>query len=181
MHALTKMFARLIVPLIVLIAGLALVFVLRLFMSNRTLHPVGQKILPYALRESLLTDAERSFFGVLEEVAGQAQCYLLTRVPLSSLVYIEKGAESFQSYQSTIDRRTLDFVLVTRGTLTPALAIELDDDSLQQEDRLERDGLVDRVLSRARLSLLHVRVEEAYDAQVLADEVNAAIRRGEAG
>jgi very-short-patch-repair endonuclease len=100
-------------------------------------------------------------------------------------VYVDKETESFQLYQklyqNTIDHKTLDFVLVTKDTLTPALAIELDDSSRQREGLLGRDRQVDHVLSRTGLPLLHVRAGEAYDSKVLADAVDAAIKRGEAG
>jgi hypothetical protein len=179
------MFARFWVPLLVLLAGLVLVLLLRSFVGNRALRLMEQRIPPYALRDSLLTNAECSFFGVLKDVATQAQYYLFAQVPLGSLVYVDKETESFQLYQklyqNTIDHKTLDFVLVTKDTLTPALAIELDDSSRQREGLLGRDRQVDHVLSRTGLPLLHVRAGEAYDSKVLADAVDAAIKRGEAG
>ena len=185
MVALTKMFARFWVPLLVLLAGLVLVLLLRLFVGNRALRLMEQRIPPYTLRDSLLTNAERSFFGVLKDVATQAQYYLFAQVPLGSLVYVDKETESFQLYQklyqNTIDHKTLDFVLVTKDTLTPALAIELDDSSRQREGPLGGDRLVDHVLSRTGLPLLHVRAHEAYDSKVLADVVDAEIKRGGAG
>jgi hypothetical protein len=78
-------------------------------------------------------------------------------------------------------RRGPRIVPNSKDTLTPALAIELDDSSRQREGLLGGDRLVNHVLSRTGLPLLHVRADEAYDSKVLADVVDAAIKRGEAG
>src|SRR5664280_2438936 len=85
--------------------------------------------LPYVLNRYLMSKAERSFFGVLEQVTDSSKYYLFPQVSLGNLVDVEKGASSYQTYHNKVDRKSVDFVLFDRSTLSPVLAEELDDAS----------------------------------------------------
>lgn len=175
MEALTKQFSQLVIPLILVALVFVIVFALKTFLRSKTPQQAEHEALPYALRRSLLTNTERSFFGVLEEVASRGQYYLFTQIPLGSLVYVEKGTGSYQSYRNKIDRKTLDFVLASKDTLTPLLAVELDDSSHEREDRQVRDAFVDEVLAKAGLPLMHVKARAAYDPKALAQDISNAV------
>jgi len=133
--------------------------------------------LPYVLKRYLMSKAERSFFGVLEQVADSSRYYIFPQVSLNNLVTVEKGTGSYQTYHNKVDRKSVDFVLFDRNAMSPVLAIELDDSSHDREDRQERDAFVDRVLAKAGLPLLHVRVQAAYDPKQLAASIGEAVRR----
>jgi hypothetical protein len=133
--------------------------------------------LPYVLKRYVMSKAERSFFGALEQVTDSSKYYIFPQVSLNNLVTVEKGTGSYQTYHNKVDRKSVDFVLFDRNAVSPVLAIELDDSSHDREDRQERDAFVDRVLAKAGLPLLHVRVQAAYDPKQLAASVSEAIRR----
>jgi len=133
--------------------------------------------LPYVLKRYLMSKAERSFFGVLEQVADSSRYYIFPQVSLNNLVTVEKGTGSYQAFHNKVDRKSVDFVLFDRSTISPVLALELDDASHDREDRQERDAFVDRVLAKAGLPLLHVRAQAAYDPKQLAVSIGEAIRR----
>ena len=133
--------------------------------------------LPYVLKGCLISKAERSFFGVLEQVTDSSKYYLFPQVSLGNLVDVEKGTRPYQTHRNRVDRKSLDFVLCDRSTLSPVLAIELDDSSHDREDRQERDAFVDRVLAKAGLPLLHIRAQAAYDPKQLAASIGEAVRR----
>lgn len=133
--------------------------------------------LPYVLKRYLMSKAERSFFGVLEQVTDSSKYYIFPQVSLNNLVTVEKGTGSYQTYHNKVDRKSVDFVLFDRNAISPVLAIELDDSSHDREDRQERDAFVDRVLAKAGLPLLHVRAQAAYDPKELAISISAAIRK----
>ncbi len=133
--------------------------------------------LPYVLKHYLMSKAERSFFGVLEQVTDSSTYYIFPQVSLSNLVTVEKGTGSYQTFYNKIDRKSVDFVLCDRVAVSPVLAIELDDSSHDREDRQERDAFVDQVLAKAGLPLLHVRAQAAYDPKQLAASISEAIRR----
>jgi hypothetical protein len=133
--------------------------------------------LPYVLKGCLMSKAERSFFGVLEQVTDSSKYYIFPQVSLNNLVTVEKGTGSYQTYHNKVDRKSVDFVLFEKSTISPVLAIELDDSSHDREDRQERDAFVDRVLAKAGLPLLHVRAQAAYDPKQLAASIIETIRR----
>jgi hypothetical protein len=133
--------------------------------------------LPYVLKECLMSKAERSFFGVLEQVTDSSKYYIFPQLLLSKLVTVEKGAGPYQTYHNKVDRKSVDFVLFDRNAISPVLAIELDDSSHDREDRQKRDAFVDRVLAKAGLPLLHVRAQAAYDPKQLAASIGEAVRR----
>jgi hypothetical protein len=133
--------------------------------------------LPYVLKRYLMSKAERSFFGVLEQVTDSSKYYIFPQVSLNNLVTVEKGTGSYQSYHNKVDRKSVDFVLFDRNAISPVLAIELDDSSHDREDRQERDAFVDGVLAKVGLPLLHVRAQAAYDPKQLAASIGEAVRR----
>lgn len=133
--------------------------------------------LPYVLKRYLMSRAERSFFGVLEQVTDSSKYYIFPQVSLNNLVTVEKGTGSYQTYHNKVDRKSVDFVLFDKSALSPVLAIELDDASHDREDRQERDAFVDGVLAKVGLPLLHVRAQAAYDPKQLAASIGEAIRR----
>ena len=133
--------------------------------------------LPYVLKRYLMSKAERSFFGVLEQVTDSSKYYLFPQVSLGNLVDVEKDTGSYQTYHNKVDRKSVDFVLFDRNAVSPVLAIELDDSSHDREDRQERDAFVDGVLAKVGLPLLHVRVQAAYDPKQLAASIGEAVRR----
>jgi very-short-patch-repair endonuclease len=130
---------------------------------------------PYVLKRYLMSKAERSFFGVLEQVTDSSKHYVFPQLSLSKLVTVEKGTGFYQAFHNKVDRKSVDFVLFDRNAMSPVLAIELDDSSHDREDRQERDAFVDRVLAKAGLPLLHVRAQAAYDPKQLAASIGEAM------
>lgn len=135
------------------------------------------EVLPYVLKRYLMSKAERSFFGVLEQVTDSSKHYIFPQVSLNNLVTVEKGTGSYQTYHNKVDRKSVDFVLFDRSALSPVLAVELDDVSHERKDWQERDAFVDRVLAKAELPLLHIRTQAAYDPKQLAVSIGEAVRR----
>ena len=117
--------------------------------------------LPYSKRKYFFSAAERSFYEILKRLAS-AEHTVFANVRLADLVYVSKGADSWQSHFNRINRKHLDFVLCNRD-LAPVVAIELDDSSHDEEDRQSRDKFVDQVLGAAALPILHVRAKRAYN------------------
>jgi hypothetical protein len=124
-----------------------------------------------------MSKAERSFFGVLEQATDQSKYYIFPQVSLASLVYVEKDTGAYQTWHNKIDRKSVDFVLFDRSTISPVLAIELDDSSHEREDRQERDIFVDNVLAKVGLPLLHVKAQTGYNLQQVSDAIVSAIGR----
>ena len=162
--------------IVLIVLGLLVLQFVRGSRNKRTSSEKSED-LPYVLKRYLMSKAERSFFGMLEQVADSSRYYIFPQVSLNNLVTVEKGTGSYQAFHNKVDRKSVDFVLFDRSTISPVLALELDDASHDREDRQERDAFVDGVLAKAGLPLLHVRAQAAYDPKQLAASIGEAVRR----
>jgi hypothetical protein len=117
--------------------------------------------LPYEKKPSLLSTAERSFYGVLCQAVDHRYS-IFAKVRLGDLLEIPWGTPKVRSYLNRINRKHVDFVLCDPTSFSPLLVIELDDSSHDREDRQERDAFVDAALDAAGLAILHISVQHAY-------------------
>jgi hypothetical protein len=123
-------------------------------------QPPKSDPLPYSKKKYFFSAAERSFFEILRRLLPLDHT-VFAKVRLADLVYVSKGASSWQSHFNRINRKHLDFVLCDRD-LAPVVVIELDDSSHDEEDRQSRDEFVDDVLLAAALPIVHLRAKRAY-------------------
>jgi very-short-patch-repair endonuclease len=172
---LLKQLSGLIVPIIVVVVVVIVLVLLKGLWRGKVSPAVEGDDLPYEARDALMTPSERSFFGVLEQVVDATKYRICPQITLASLVTVKRGTSAYQSYHNKIDRKTVDYVLVTRDTLEPRLAVELDDSTHDRESRKERDAFVDDVLATAELPLLHVKARSADNPKALAEEINGAL------
>ena len=163
-----------VVVLILLVAS-GLVILLRLSTSRAG----KEALLPYQKCASLLTSAERSFYGVLCQ-AVDSRYSVFAKVGLGDLLMIPHGTLNFWTSRNKIDRKHADFVLCAPDDLAPLLVIELDDSSHDRLERRERDFFVDAALDVAGLPILRVPAQHAYaPAEICAlinDRMNTDMR-----
>ena len=131
--------------------------------------------LPYQRKDYLLTKAERSFFGVLQNAVGN-RYLIFAKVRLADLVFLPRGTEKRQSHFNRIQSKHIDFVLCDHDVVRPLLAIELDDSSHNRADRQDRDVFVDSALAAAGLPILHVPALASYNVQELANAIEQELQ-----
>jgi hypothetical protein len=133
-------------------------------------------IFPYRVRDDFLSPAEHSFYLVVKKMMGEyfAVC---PKVSLGDVLFVTRPNENMSAY-NRINRKHVDFLICEPKTMQPRFAIELDDRSHQRPDRQERYGFVDRVFAAARLPLVHVPVQNAYNTAELASLFNQALQPG---
>lgn len=144
--------------------------------APHTAPPVSQShpTLPYSRRRYLLSQAERDFFAVLDEVTPP-DWHIFPQVRLANLVLVAKGTRNWQSHFNRVAAKCVDFVICDPDTVSPRLVIELDDASHDRPDRQARDTFVDAVLASAGLPILHVRWQRTYDTTRLRAQIYAAL------
>ncbi|MGH8494255.1 MAG: DUF2726 domain-containing protein [Moraxellaceae bacterium] len=127
---------------------------------------------PYIKRHTLVTPAERSFLGVLEQAVGDTY-RIYVQVRLADLMNIKPGtAKSARTAaQNRINAKHADFVLCQSDTLEILCAIELDDASHQKASRKERDRFLEAACASAGLPLLRFTAKASYAIQ----EIRASI------
>jgi len=131
---------------------------------------------PYTKKKYFLTIAERKFFEVLESIVGD-NYYIFPQVHLSSLLYIKKGERQFRTYLNKINRKSVDFVVLDKQNLSPFLAVELDDSSHYQRQRVKRDEFVNGAFEAAEIPLLRIKASSAYDAEEVRKKMNEVVTK----
>ncbi|HEU4760082.1 MAG TPA: DUF2726 domain-containing protein [Dehalococcoidia bacterium] len=137
---------------------------------------VRARRLPYRRVDSLLTAAERSFYGVLVSVVDR-DVAVFPKVRLADLLWLPRDARDRRAHLNRVVSKHVDFVLCERRTLAPVLVIELDDSSHRARERRRRDAFVDQALRAAGLPLLRVPVRRSYPPHELADLIRLSLAR----
>jgi hypothetical protein len=125
------------------------------------------KQFPYQPRGYILSQTELKFFRVLQETVSD-RAILCPKVRLGDVFSVTAKGKNFYFYLNRINQKHVDFLLCDPDTMRPIVAIELDDNSHEREDRKARDAFVDQVYQAASLPLLHVPVQRVYkDLEIL--------------
>jgi len=149
---------------------LAIAFVLYIaynFLQRRQTKDdsISNKPWPLGVNLNFLTQAEQSFLASLKTFAGE-QYIICPKVRLGDAVFVRKGtdAKERQTILNRINRKHIDFLLLSASTLRPVLAIELDDSSHQNASSRARDQVKDKALADAGLKVVRVPVRATYSA-----------------
>ena len=134
----------------------------------------GREKYPYYRKKYLLTEAESSFFRVLEQ-ATENKYYIFPQIRISNLLYVKGNKNDLFRYQSKIKYKSVDFVLTNKNYLNPLLAIELDDSSHNYNKRIKRDNFVKNAFEDAGLPLLRIRCSRSYDINNLKNQIEEMI------
>lgn len=132
----------------------------------------GRTSLPYRATDSLLSNAERSFYLVLLQTIDAEWC-VFAKVRLLDLLTIPRGTPEAHAHRNRVQSKHVDFVLCNRESLRPMLVIELDDASHERTRRAERDEFVNRVFKAAGTPLLRVRAQRSYNVGELAQQIQS--------
>jgi uncharacterized protein DUF2726 len=118
---------------------------------------------PYRKRKALLSPAERSFLGVLEQALG-ADYRIFAKVRVADVIGVRSGLarSAYQSAMIRIKPRHFDFVLCAPEDLSVIGAIELDDASHEGPRRQARDAFLVAACAAAGLPLVKVRAASTY-------------------
>jgi Protein of unknown function (DUF2726) len=121
--------------------------------------------LPYERRGVLLSPAEINFLRSLQ-LAAREDWLIFSMVRLADIIKVRPKTRKFQSWNSRIQGKHLDFVLCDPETLDVKLAIEVED-TAAIVDGGRRDRFVNTALAAAGVPLLRVKVQEKYETVVL--------------
>jgi hypothetical protein len=160
-----------IIPIVVIIY-----FVKKSSKNNE--QKITYRDLPYRKKSSQITSAEINFYKVLEQAVNgkfdiQRQVLLSTLVTTTSRFFTDYSTgRKYNPDRSKIDRLTIDFVLYHKEDLSPYLAIELDDKSHLQQDRVIRDNFVEQVLNETGIKLVRVKNAYSYSIEEITNLIN---------
>lgn len=136
---------------------------------------------PFEAKQRLLSKAERSFLGVLEQaVGGEGEYRVFVKVRVLDVLDFKKGSpggggKGTTTWRNKVDRQHLDFLLVTPDELRPVAAVELDDKSHAGERAAQRDATKDAALAAAGLPLVRIEAKRGYSVESVRSAIRAAI------
>jgi hypothetical protein len=168
-------------PLILAAVFLALLVVAASLFRLFGRQPSAQTVAAaYEAAPALLTPAERSFFGVLQQAVA-SDYHIFVKVRLADIVRPVRSP-SRSGWQSAFNRITgkhVDFVLCDSARLGIVAGIELDDRTHERFERRFRDALVDSALADARIPVLRVSARQSYSPVQIREQVQSLFRADE--
>ena len=120
---------------------------------------------PYRIQKTLLTPAERSFYGVLKQaVGGQYEIFSKVRVAdiLTPISVNPPNRSAWQKAQNKIHARHFDFALCNKDDLSVVSILELDDKSHRTDKAKKRDDFLNKACESAGLRMIRVPAKRAY-------------------
>ncbi len=126
----------------------------------------------YKREPSLFSAAERSFFGVLEELLGE-EYRVFGKVRIADLIMPADGAGRQAAFNRIVGKH-VDFVICQANDLSVIGVIELDDKSHRQNNRLKRDMFVDGAFRSAGIPIVHFPARAAYNLSSIGDTIGQA-------
>jgi hypothetical protein len=126
----------------------------------------------YSLKPTLLSRAERSFYGVLLSCIDDSMT-VFSKVRVADVLGPKKGynRKNWQTAFNKISSKHFDFVLCKTDDLSVVCAIELDDKSHRAKKRQARDSFLQQACDSADLSLIRVPAKRSYNKQELAEQL----------
>ena len=130
----------------------------------------------YSLIPTLLSPAERLFFGVLNQAVGES-ALIFAKVRVADIVKPEKGMNrsNWQRAFNRISSKHFDFVLCKKDDVSIICVIELNDSSHKSRKRQDRDGLLREICDSASLPMIEVPAKRAYTVEELRNQISQLI------
>jgi hypothetical protein len=137
---------------------------------------------PYEPYDSLLSPAERSFFGVLQQ-ALQGEFTPLAKVRLADILRVHRSisAQRRAAAFNRITSKHADFVICASDTFRVIGVVELDDKSHRGEARQRRDQFLDAALAAADIPVLHMPAQRSYSIQDVRSRLASLLTRDAVG
>ena len=129
--------------------------------------------LPYERRGVLLSPSEINFLRSLH-LATREDWLIFSMVRLADIIKVRPKTRKYQSWNSRIQGKHLDFVLCDLETLDVKLAIELEDPTNLADSR-GRTRFINTALAAAGVPLLRVRLQDKYETAVLRKDLEEAL------
>ena len=184
------MHTNMLMPLVVFVALLMLIVLLkaavwlaRLPLPRRAARSVAgaYKVAgvadAYEAVPALLSPAERSFFGVLQQALG-SDFQIFAKVRLADIVrpVPNPSRSGWRSAFNRITGKHVDFVICDSSCLSVMAVIELDDRTHERLERGVRDGVVDSALADASIPVLRVSARQSYSPAQIREQVQSLFR-----
>lgn len=119
-------------------------------------HPTNDIIknkYTYTKKKYFMTKSEHEFFDILISSFGD-KYYIFSQVHLATILNHKIKGQNYRGALAHIDRKSVDFVLCDKKYIEPILAIEVDDSTHRNPDRVQRDTIVENIFKEVKMPLI---------------------------
>jgi topoisomerase DNA-binding C4 zinc finger domain protein len=109
----------------------------------------------YSRKYRIMTEREQEFYKKLKLICGDS-ILIFPQIHLSNLFFHNIKGQNFKSAFKFINKLSVDFVLVDSRNFKTLMAIELDDSTHNDQERIRRDLIVNDIFKKANFPLLRV-------------------------
>ena len=155
---------------------LALDFITRKIFNDKESAEIKKSTYRYFARNAIMTERENKFFQQLNEILGN-KWFVIPQVHLSALLNHKVKGQNWKAAFRHINGKSVDFVLLSKETMKPICAIELDDSTHNYKNRAERDAEVERIFTEAKLPLARFKNPEKLSRQDIVNTIATAIKK----
>ena len=151
--------------LIIIIILLGINTILDKFNINENNEKEKINIGLYEKKEYLMTKNELKFYKLLKKITDKLNLTIFAQVSLYQVIK-NKEFKDFNKIRS----KSIDFV-ITENNGKIKLCIELDDNSHNKNNRIERDTFINEIFKQTNINLLRIPVQEFYNIETLENKI----------
>ena len=151
-------------------------FATRKLFTNKESTEIKKSTYRYFAKNTIMTERENKFFKQLNEILGN-KWFIIPQVHLSALLNHKVKGQNWKAAFRHINGKSVDYVLLSKETMKPICAIELDDSTHNYKNRVERDAEVERIFAEAKLPLARFKNPEKLSRQDIVNTIAAAIKK----
>lgn len=129
----------------------------------------NQNISTYTKKEYLLTPNELKFYKLLKTITDKLNLTLFTQVALYEIINC-KDYKDFNKIKS----KSIDFV-ITEKNCKIKLCIELDDNTHNYKNRIERDNFINKLFEQTNTKLLRIPLQNFYNLEELEQKIKECL------
>ncbi len=131
---------------------------------------------PFQKKTNLFTPVERSFIDLIENAVGK-DFRILCRVKMSDVLAVRKSADkkTVKNALSRAGSKQFDFVLCSKDSMMPVLAIDLVHSKGKDGYKNQRDYFVSGALDAAHIPHIRIKVRAGYTVKDIQECIQAKL------
>ena len=161
---------------IIIVAVVGLIIQKSTYTGNRKSQVIKKSTYRYFAKSSIMTQRESVLFKQLNDMLG-SKWYVVPQVHLSALLNHKIKGQNWNAAFKHINGKSVDYVLLSKETMKPVCAVELDDSSHYRDDRIERDMEVERIFADAKIPLARLCKPEEMSRQDIVNVIAEAVKK----
>lgn len=166
------------IKILLLLAIVVVLGAIFLFVESKTSINASKKGYKYKRKDFFMSRAEHECYDALIVAVGD-KYYVFPQVHLPTLIDNKVVGQNWKGAFSHISQKSVDFVLCDKLYISPKLAIELDDKTHEIQDRIDRDGIVERIFKDAGLPLLRLENRGRFNPTELLEKINTVLNNAD--